>query len=54
MATLTRPENRGVKHPDDEQLHVLPHYVIDNTDEFGDKENQRAKVMRGDVDVLSK
>ena len=51
---MTRPENRGVKKPDDEQLHVLPNYVIADTDEFNSAEGQKAKQERGDIDVLSK
>ena len=36
IVTLTRPENReNWRNPDDEQLHVLPHYMPDRTDEFG-------------------
>ena len=53
IVTLTRPENReNWRNPDDEQLHVLPHYMPDRTDEFGSTEGQKAKVERGDVNIL--
>ena len=54
ILTLTKPENRGVRKPAEEQLHVLPHYVIDETDEWGTKEGQQEKVREGHVDVLSR
>ena len=55
IVTLTRPENReNWRNPDDEQLHVLPHYMPERTDEFGSTEGQKAKVERGDVNVLDK
>ena len=55
MVTLTKPENRqfGVK-PDDEQLHVLPHYAPDETDELGSADAQKDKVRQGAIEVLSR
>jgi hypothetical protein len=40
--------------PDDEQLHVLPMYTLDDTDEFGDRQNQLNKCKTGAIEVLSK
>lgn len=42
MVTLTK--HKGWEKPEDEQLHVLPLYVMDSTDEFGSKEGQEKKV----------
>ena len=55
IVTLTKPENRGINvKPDDEQLHVLPQYRIDDTDEFGDKTNHLDRMLSGEIEVLSK
>ena len=50
VVTLGKPENRilGVK-PEDEQLHVLPHYSVDKTDEFDSIDGQNFKVTTGQV-----
>ncbi|KAK5646097.1 hypothetical protein RI129_004561 [Pyrocoelia pectoralis] len=50
VVTLTK--HRDLSKPDDEQLHVLPLYVIDNTDEFGSREEQQRKVVHGSIEVL--
>lgn len=53
VTTLTR--HRGFHKPlDDEQLHVLPHYVLAADDECGSVANQLDKVRRGAVQVLDK
>ncbi|KAF6212543.1 hypothetical protein GE061_013068 [Apolygus lucorum] len=52
VVTLTK--HRGFEKPDDEQLHVLPLYVVDQTDEFGSKEGFDEKVKSGAIEVLTK
>ncbi|XP_052768595.1 uncharacterized protein LOC128208914 isoform X2 [Mya arenaria] len=50
VVTLTK--HRGLSKPDDEQLHVLPMYVLDPTDERGSFEGQFAKIQNGSLEVL--
>lgn len=52
VATLTK--HRGFTKPDDEQLHVLPLYVLDQTGEDGQTESFQARVQSGAVEVLTK
>ena len=52
VVTLTK--HRGLSKPEDEQLHVLPLYVMDETDEFGNKEAQIDKVREGSIENLTK
>ena len=54
IITLLKPEHRDVRKPDDEQLHVLPHYAIDTTDEFGSRIDQAQKVSSGILDIINK
>lgn len=51
---VTLNKHRGFQKPDDEQLHVLPLYVVDESDEFGDKQAQSDKFKNGSVEMLSK
>ncbi|KAK6169013.1 hypothetical protein SNE40_020144 [Patella caerulea] len=50
VVTLTK--HRGFNKPDDEQLHVLPLYTLDPTDENGSYDNQMEKVRSGALEVL--
>lgn len=51
--TLTKHRSSEGK-PEDEQLHVLPLYVMDSTDEFDSVDGQHAKVCAGAVECLTK
>lgn len=52
VVTLTK--NGRSAEPDDEQLHVLPLYVVDQTDECGSRERQTEKVRNGSIEVLNR
>lgn len=52
VVTLTK--HRGLSKPEDEQLHVLPLYIMDDSDEFGNKEAQAEKIQSGSIETLSK
>ncbi|XP_052873552.1 methylcytosine dioxygenase TET-like [Anopheles cruzii] len=53
QVTLLKPLPPGVK-PDDEQLHILPLYTMDTTDEFDSEEGQKKKHDTGAVQALEK
>ena len=48
-----KPENQDLKsEPDDEQLHVLPHYAAEKTDEYGSIVAQLKKNETGELEIL--
>ncbi|XP_021358784.1 methylcytosine dioxygenase TET2-like isoform X2 [Mizuhopecten yessoensis] len=49
---LTLTKHRGLEKPDDEQLHVLPLYVMDLEDEHGNREKQLEKIRNGSLECL--
>ncbi|KAL7049374.1 hypothetical protein ACKWTF_003670 [Chironomus riparius] len=53
QATLLKPRPYGMA-PEDEQLHVLPLYTMDGTDEFDSEEGQKKKHETGAVQILEK
>ncbi|RZB39626.1 uncharacterized protein BDFB_010504, partial [Asbolus verrucosus] len=52
VVTLTK--HKKFEKPEDEQLHVLPLYVIDTTDEFNSRDKQDEKIRLGSIEVLTK
>jgi methylcytosine dioxygenase TET2/3 len=51
--TVLKPRPAGTPI-EDEQLHVLPLYIMDSSDEFGDAEAQKLKHENGSLQSLEK
>jgi len=54
LQTVSLTRNRALSKGDDEQYHVLPLYKLDDTDEHGSKEGQKAKIKKGQLEILKK
>lgn len=54
LQVVSLTKHRALSKAEDEQLHVLPLYIMDETDEFGSKEGQEKKIHSGAVEILSK
>lgn len=54
LQVVSLTKHRALSKPEDEQLHVLPLYIMDDTDEFGSKEGQEKKIRSGALEILSK
>lgn len=52
QVALLKPRMHGP--PEDEQLHILPLYVMDTSDEYGSEDGQKDKHKTGAVQVLDK
>lgn len=53
QVTLLKPMPPGMPQ-EDEQLHVLPLYIMDTSDEYDSTEGQTKKAETGAVQVLEK
>lgn len=53
VVTLTK-DKKVVEQPKEQQLHVFPMFVIDETDEFGSKDGQMEKIKNGNIEVLDR
>ncbi|GIY46241.1 hypothetical protein CDAR_234601 [Caerostris darwini] len=51
---VTLSKHKGWEKPEDEQLHVLPMYRVDNTDEYGSRKGQDKKIASGALEILQK